>query len=81
MKKIHFQRSFYNRRQKPDFLSFYFFLDFNIVKPFNIALKNGNLYFCDFASNENFLEYLFPMYHTIHNTKDLINDYQRKKGI
>ena len=54
---------------------------FNIVKPFNTALKNGNLYFCDFASNENFLEYLFPLYHTIHNTKDLINDYQKKKRL
>ena len=52
---------------------------FNTIKPLNIALKNGNLFFCDFASNEYFLEYLFPMYHEIHNNKDLVNDYQKKR--
>ena len=52
---------------------------FNTIKPLNVALKNGNLYFCDFASNEYFLEYLFPMYHEIHNNKELVNDYQKKK--
>ena len=40
---------------------------FNFVEPLNVALKNGNLFFCDFKSNETFLECWLPRYHYIMN--------------
>ena len=53
---------------------------FDFLKPLNQQLKQGNLFFCDFNSNEVFLEDVLPSYHWIHNIKEreLITDGQTK---
>ena len=52
---------------------------FNFVEPLNLAIKNQRLYFCDFKSNEVFLEYIMPRYHYLLNTeRNKSNDRARK---
>lgn len=41
-----------------------------IMEPFYYKLKNNQLFFCDFSSNDTFLDDLFPTYHTHQQTKD-----------
>ena len=55
---------------------------FNFLKPLNQQLKQGNLFFCDFNSNEVFLENVLPSYHWIHNIKEkeLISNETSKKA-
>lgn len=40
---------------------------FNFVEPLNVAIKQGNLFFCDFNSNKTFLDCWLPRYHYIMN--------------
>ena len=41
-----------------------------IMEPFYYKLKNNQLFFCDFSSNDTFLDDLFPNYHSHQQTKD-----------
>lgn len=54
---------------------------FSFFEPLNNQLKNGNLYFCDFNSNDVFLEEVLPTYHWIHNRewKELLPDEKDKR--
>ena len=53
---------------------------FNFIEPLNQALKNQRLYFCDFKSNETFLEYIMPRYHYLLNPeRNKSNDKQRTR--
>ena len=55
---------------------------FNFFKPLNQALKQGNLFFGDFVSNEVFLEDVLPTYHWMNNKEEreiLINENKKRK--
>lgn len=44
---------------------------FSLFEPINKALKGDNLFFCDFSSNDTFLDEVLPSYHWINNRKEL----------
>ena len=50
---------------------------FNFIEPLNVAIKNGNLFFCDFKSNETFLDCWLPRYHYIMKPERKSNDRSR----
>ena len=49
-----------------------------LMEPYYYKLKNNEMYFCDFDSNDTFLEDLFPIYHSHSNIKELIYDQEIK---
>lgn len=40
---------------------------FSLIAPLNQQVKNENLFFCDFSSNEIFMNYFLPKYHRAFN--------------
>ena len=49
-----------------------------LMEPYYYKLKNNLMYFCDFDSNDTFLEDLFPIFHSHSNIKESVYDEEIK---